>query len=81
MFQEVVLMSFSCPHCGNENSEIQPGGPIQDLGVRYTFLVNKKEVMIVGWGITGVLIIVGKLKKKVFRIIFHDFKFRDSNPV
>lgn len=52
MFQEVVLMSFSCPHCGNENSEIQPGGPIQDLGVRYTFLVNKKEV------ITGVLIIV-----------------------
>ena len=44
MFREVILTSFSCPHCGNENSEIQPGTPIQDQGVRYSFLVNTMEV-------------------------------------
>ena len=44
MFQEIVLMSFSCPHCGNQNNEIQPSAPIQDFGVRYTLFVNTKEV-------------------------------------
>ena len=37
-------MSFSCPHCGNENSEVQPGAPIQDHGVQYTLLIKRKEV-------------------------------------
>ena len=46
MFREVILMSFACPHCGNKNSEIQPGAPIQDLGVRYSFQVKTKEVRI-----------------------------------
>ena len=44
MFREVILMSFLCSHCGFRNSEIQPGTPIQDLGVRYSFKVKTKEV-------------------------------------
>ncbi|XP_065917725.1 zinc finger protein ZPR1-like isoform X2 [Dysidea avara] len=39
MFREVILMSFSCPHCNASNCEIQPGAPLQDKGVRYTFKV------------------------------------------
>lgn len=44
MFREVILMSFSCSHCGNKNSEIQPGAPIQDHGVKYSLQVKTVEV-------------------------------------
>lgn len=37
-------MSFSCPHCHYSDSEIQPGGPIQDEGVKYTVQVDTREV-------------------------------------
>ena len=37
-------MSFSCPHCHYSDSEIQPGGPIQDQGVKYTVQVDTREV-------------------------------------
>ena len=33
-FKDVILMSFSCPHCGESNNEIRPAGPIQDRGIR-----------------------------------------------
>jgi len=33
-FKDVILMSFSCPHCGESNNEIRPAGPIQDKGIR-----------------------------------------------
>lgn len=44
LFREVILMSFSCPHCHYANSEIQPGGPIQELGVKYSLQTSQKEV-------------------------------------
>jgi len=44
MFREVILMSFSCPHCNASNCEIQPGAPLQDKGVRYTFEVCHPQV-------------------------------------
>ncbi|KAK7203915.1 ZPR1 zinc-finger domain-containing protein [Myxozyma melibiosi] len=42
-FREVILMSFSCPHCGFRNSEIQPASTIQEKGSKYTFVVESKE--------------------------------------
>ena len=39
-FREVILMSFSCPHCGFKNSEVQFGGEIQLKGVEYTLRVT-----------------------------------------
>ena len=33
-FQEIILMSFSCEHCGYTNSELQPGGQLRDKGSR-----------------------------------------------
>lgn len=42
-FREIVIMSFSCPHCGFRNSEIQPASEIQPKGCRYTLKVEKKE--------------------------------------
>lgn len=33
-------MSFACEHCGFENNEIQPGGEIQEKGIRLTLKVS-----------------------------------------
>ncbi|KAI3617813.1 hypothetical protein CBS9595_003722 [Malassezia furfur] len=44
-FKEVIVMSFSCPHCGERNSEIQSAGEIQPKGCTYTIHVtNKKDL-------------------------------------
>ncbi|ETS60574.1 hypothetical protein PaG_05425 [Moesziomyces aphidis] len=39
-FREVIVVSFSCPHCGNRNSEIQSAGQIQTKGCLYTVHVT-----------------------------------------
>ena len=39
-FKEVVLMAFSCEHCGHESTDVQYGGEIQQKGVRYTLKVT-----------------------------------------
>ena len=44
MFHEVIISSFECPHCGERNSEIQPGAPLQDKGVRFTLTVKDTRV-------------------------------------
>lgn len=43
-FREVIVSSFSCEHCGWNNTEIQSAGRIQDQGVRYTLTVGAQEV-------------------------------------
>ena len=44
-FREVIVMSFSCPHCGNRNSEVQSAGEIQPKGCTYTIhITNKKDM-------------------------------------
>lgn len=35
-FKEVIVMSFRCEHCGNQNNEIQSAGAIRELGTLYT---------------------------------------------
>ena len=45
-FKEVIIMSFECPHCHHKDNEIQPGGVIQEEGVRITLAVKSKDVSI-----------------------------------
>ncbi|QRV88748.1 hypothetical protein RhiJN_16766 [Ceratobasidium sp. AG-Ba] len=35
-FKEVIVMSFRCEHCGNQNNEIQSAGAIREQGTLYT---------------------------------------------
>lgn len=42
-YKQVILMSFSCEHCGFENNEIQPGGEIQEKGIRITLKVTSMK--------------------------------------
>lgn len=43
-FREIIVSSFSCEHCGWNNTEIQSAGRIQDQGVCYTLAVRAPEV-------------------------------------
>ena len=38
-------MSFSCDHCGFENTDIQSAGQIQERGAKYTFKVGEVDDM------------------------------------
>jgi len=38
-YKEVILMSFSCDHCGLRNNEIQSGSVIQEQGVTITVTI------------------------------------------
>ncbi|PZC71175.1 hypothetical protein B5X24_HaOG213937 [Helicoverpa armigera] len=42
-YKNVVVMSFSCEHCGYENNEIQPGGAYADKGVLWKLRVETPE--------------------------------------
>jgi zinc finger protein len=41
-YKEVILASFSCPHCNFENNEIQSAGEIQKEGVEFRLEVREK---------------------------------------
>lgn len=43
-FKEVVIMSFSCAHCGFSNNEIDYTGRIEPMGKKLTLHVNKPTV-------------------------------------
>lgn len=44
-FKEIILMSFTCDHCGFENNEIQPGGEIEPNGCRITLrVINERDL-------------------------------------
>ena len=40
-FREIILMSFSCDHCGFENVEVQSAGEIQERGTKFSFRVEQ----------------------------------------
>lgn len=42
-FKEIVIMSFSCPHCGLQNNEIQSAGEIQQKAAKYAFRVENEN--------------------------------------
>ncbi|KAF8527281.1 zf-ZPR1-domain-containing protein [Gautieria morchelliformis] len=44
-FHEVIVMSFRCERCGNQNNEIQSAGAIRDKGVLYTArILDRKDL-------------------------------------
>lgn len=42
-YKEVVLMSFECEYCGFQNNEIQPGGKVDEKGIRITLNVQNER--------------------------------------
>lgn len=42
-FKEIIVSSFSCPHCCWSNTEIQSAGRVQDQGICYTLKVKTKK--------------------------------------
>ena len=42
-FKEIIVSSFSCPHCQWANTKIQSAGRIQDQGICFTLQVKTKE--------------------------------------
>ena len=46
-YKDVIVSSFSCNSCGYHNSELQPGGKIQEKGVKYTVNIQNEKVYIV----------------------------------
>lgn len=39
-YKEIILMSFTCEHCGFENNEIKPGGEIEPKGCKITLRIE-----------------------------------------
>ena len=39
-FHDVIIMSFACPHCHYQHSEVQPASEIQDRGRRFTLALD-----------------------------------------
>uniref|UniRef100_A0A8B9R761 Zinc finger protein ZPR1 n=1 Tax=Astyanax mexicanus TaxID=7994 RepID=A0A8B9R761_ASTMX len=44
-FREIIISSFTCPHCHWTNTEIQSAGRIQEQGVSYNLKIKCKEDM------------------------------------
>ncbi|CAO1601425.1 nucleolar zinc-finger protein [Xanthoria calcicola] len=44
-FREIIIMSFSCDHCGFENTDVQSAGQIQERGAKYTLTVTHIDDM------------------------------------
>lgn len=42
-FKDLLVVSFSCPHCNYRNNEIQNAGVLAELGHKITLTVDKKE--------------------------------------
>jgi zinc finger protein len=42
-FKEIIIMAFSCEHCGYRNTEIKHGGGMSDHATKITFHVNSPE--------------------------------------
>jgi zinc finger protein len=42
-FREIILMSFSCDHCGFSNNEVQPAGTLQLKGAYYELRLTAPE--------------------------------------
>lgn len=42
-FREVMISSFSCPHCNHSNSSLLNTGVIQDMGVKLALVVQTQS--------------------------------------
>ncbi|KAL8731608.1 MAG: hypothetical protein Q9166_003296 [cf. Caloplaca sp. 2 TL-2023] len=44
-FREIIITSFSCDHCGFDNTDVQSAGQIQEHGAKYTLEVTELDDM------------------------------------
>jgi len=44
-FKEIIVMSFTCSHCGARSSEVKTGGGVSEKGKKITFYVDGEEDM------------------------------------
>ena len=42
-FKEIIIMAYSCEHCGYKSTEIKNGGGISEKATKITFKVEKEE--------------------------------------
>ncbi|MBL1833882.1 hypothetical protein ELE24_27740, partial [Klebsiella pneumoniae] len=42
-FKEIILMSFSCPHCGFRNNEIEQGEGLAPQGIHFELNVQTEN--------------------------------------
>uniref|UniRef100_A0A914ZJY0 Zinc finger ZPR1-type domain-containing protein n=1 Tax=Parascaris univalens TaxID=6257 RepID=A0A914ZJY0_PARUN len=42
-YRQVIVMSFTCEHCGYRNSELQSGEPVQEHGTEIVLHVNEEK--------------------------------------
>jgi len=42
-YKDVIISSFSCEHCGNQNNEVESASPVQEQGVEISLNVKTKE--------------------------------------
>jgi len=41
-YKDVIVSSFHCEHCGNDNNEVQSAEPVQELGIDITVKIQSK---------------------------------------
>ena len=44
-FKEIIIMAFTCDHCGKRSTEVKVGGGIPEKATKYTITVTKREDM------------------------------------
>jgi zinc finger protein len=44
-FRDIILMSFSCPHCGYKNTEIEQNEELPPQGIHFELTVQKEKDM------------------------------------
>ena len=45
-FRDVIIMAFSCPHCGYRSSEVQDAA-VEDLGSKFELVVTSSDVSVI----------------------------------
>lgn len=39
-FKEIIIMAFTCPHCGYRSNEVEPGEALSEHGIHFTLTVQ-----------------------------------------
>ena len=42
-FKDIIIMSFSCPHCGFRSNEVEPGEALSDHGINFKLTVQTSK--------------------------------------
>ena len=39
-FKDIIIMAFTCPHCGFRTNEVEPGSALSEHGIHFTLTVS-----------------------------------------